>query len=258
MTGEFSLTNPVPVGGRESHDHYPCACGAILRRPAGRGRPRKRCDACAQEAAKSVQKEQQRNKAERAKVLRRTMPKIAGGLPPSPGTELREITSQDGYFVGSDGHIYSTRQPGGPARLAQGINGDGYQTVQISRGPGHGGKSFTKVVHKLVAAAFLPPRPEGAHDLRHLDGDTLNNAPSNLAWGTQKDNADDRARHGRTARGERNAGAKLTEEQVKEIKRRLAAGERQAALSRAFKVPQPTMSCIARGKLWGWLEVSCG
>lgn len=23
MTGEFSLTNPVPVGGRESYDHYP-------------------------------------------------------------------------------------------------------------------------------------------------------------------------------------------------------------------------------------------
>lgn len=177
----------------------------------------------------------------------------------SGGDDARVVPGWPGYLAGSDGHIYSTKVWRGSAfrRLAEGHNQDGYQTVQLSKGPGGGGRTQTTPVHKIIAAAFGLPRPSGSHDLRHLDGNKANNRPDNLAWGTQKQNAEDRSRHGRTARGERNAGAKLSEAQVREIKTRLARGERQAALRKAFGVPPATMSAIACGRIWGWLEVDC-
>lgn len=56
-------------------------------------------------------------------------------------------------------------------------------------------------VHRLVALAWIGPPPFEDAEVRHLDGDHLNPAATNLAWGSRKDNADDRERHGRTARG---------------------------------------------------------
>ncbi len=54
-----------------------------------------------------------------------------------------------------------------------------------------------------VARKYLPERPSLKHQIRHLDGNKMNNSYLNLAWGTAKDNADDRERHGRTVRGKR-------------------------------------------------------
>lgn len=50
-------------------------------------------------------------------------------------------------------------------------------------------------VHRLVAATFLGPCPEG-QQVRHLDGDPLNNTLTNLRYGTVSDNALDRVLHG--------------------------------------------------------------
>lgn len=58
-----------------------------------------------------------------------------------------------------------------------------------------------RTVHRIVADAFLPPRPSMKHEVRHLDGNRANCAANNLAWGTRKENAEDRERHGRTASG---------------------------------------------------------
>ncbi len=50
-------------------------------------------------------------------------------------------------------------------------------------------------VHRLVAAAFIGPRPEGQF-VRHLNGISTDNRPENLAYGTASDNAQDSLRHG--------------------------------------------------------------
>ncbi|WP_369497494.1 HNH endonuclease signature motif containing protein [Nocardia otitidiscaviarum] len=52
-----------------------------------------------------------------------------------------------------------------------------------------------RYVHRLVAEAFYGPRPSG-FDTRHLDGDTRNNAASNLAYGTRSRNQLDSVQHG--------------------------------------------------------------
>jgi hypothetical protein len=58
-----------------------------------------------------------------------------------------------------------------------------------------------------VAAQFLPERPSPEHEVRHLDGNKDNPHADNLAWGTRKENADDRERHGRTSRGSAHSAA---------------------------------------------------
>lgn len=43
-------------------------------------------------------------------------------------------------------------------------------------------------VHELVAKAFLGDMPEKARTVNHIDGDKLNNRPSNLEWATYAEN----------------------------------------------------------------------
>jgi hypothetical protein len=50
-------------------------------------------------------------------------------------------------------------------------------------------------VHRLIALTFLGPRPSG-QEVRHLDGDALNAAASNLAYGTRSENNLDKRSHG--------------------------------------------------------------
>lgn len=56
-------------------------------------------------------------------------------------------------------------------------------------------------VHRIVLETFAGPQPSSAYVCRHLDGNRMNNAASNLRWGTVLENAADREAHGRTLRG---------------------------------------------------------
>jgi hypothetical protein len=85
--------------------------------------------------------------------------------------------------------------------LQQTPNDDGYPSVRLTLGD----RRVRLAVHKLVAMAHLPPRPGPEHQLRHLDGNKMHCSARNLSWGTAKDNADDRQRHGRTSRGARHS-----------------------------------------------------
>lgn len=122
-----------------------------------------------------------------------------------------------GYRVTDEGRVFSTEHNWrgyGERELSQLPHKDGYLTVRLVID----GKRKRFAVHRLVAAQYLPPRPSDQHEVRHLDGDKTNNRASNLAWGTRKENADDRERHGRTSRGPAHAEA---------IKRGLALAGKQ-------------------------------
>lgn len=80
------------------------------------------------------------------------------------------------------------------------------------------------LVHRLVATAFVPGYADG-RVVNHIDGNKLNNAPSNLEWVTPGENS----KHAWEANliGTRGAGsprAVLTERQVRYIRRALATG----------------------------------
>jgi hypothetical protein len=111
-----------------------------------------------------------------------------------------DLSNISGYEITEDGHVYSNESNWrgyGRREMRQALNSHGYPSVVIYIN----GIRKHIVVHRLVAAKYLPPRPSIHHEVRHLDGNKNNNSFNNLAWGTRKENADDRERHGHTSRG---------------------------------------------------------
>lgn len=77
--------------------------------------------------------------------------------------------------------------------------------------------------------------------------------PHHLSWKTHKENSEDAARHGTRIRGERVSCAKLTEHDVRQI-RRLSGKMTQTAIAAMFDIDQPRVSYIVRRKDWSWLK----
>jgi hypothetical protein len=108
-------------------------------------------------------------------------------------------------------------------------------------------------VHQLVLLAFRGPRPAGM-ETRHLDGEPTNNTPGNLIWGTHKANMEDRVRHGTSCAGEQNWKARLTSTQVRDARRRSAAGERHVDIARSLGVAPNTISSIVHRHIWRHID----
>lgn len=131
---------------------------------------------------------------------------------------------------------------------AQTPNARGYLVVNLWRA----NKGRVLYVHDLVAAAFIGPKPIGL-TVNHIDGDKTNNLPSNLEYITKSENSKHSARLGLNPRGERNGSAKLSADQVREIRRRAEAGERGVDLSAEFGVGQVAISQIRHRQRWAHL-----
>jgi hypothetical protein len=123
-----------------------------------------------------------------------------------------------------------------------------YLHVHLSKN-GHGQKV---AIHRLVAAAFLGPRTTGRRkgdwQVNHRDGNTQNNDYRNLEYVTVQGNHDHAVSQGLTARGERNARAKLTEAIVRDI--RAAVGTVKQIAVR-FGVSEMTAYRVRRRLQWG-------
>jgi len=105
-----------------------------------------------------------------------------------------------GYEVAEDGRVFSIASNWrgyGRRELSQSLNSYGYPSVRLTIN----GSRKRYAVHVLVAEQYLGPRPSPDHEVRHLDGGKMNSSADNLAWGTRKENSEDRERHGRTSRG---------------------------------------------------------
>lgn len=68
--------------------------------------------------------------------------------------------------------------------LAPHLTPKGYHRLQLASGEG----TKNKLVHVLVAEAFIGPAPADDHQINHKDGDKQNNRDSNLEWVTQSEN----------------------------------------------------------------------
>lgn len=104
------------------------------------------------------------------------------------------------YEVTKDGRVLSLDSNWrgyGSRELTQDLNSYGCPSVRIYVN----GQRKRMLVHVLVANHYLPPRPSPMHQIRHIDGNKTNNHFENLAWGTAKENENDRKIHGRTSCG---------------------------------------------------------
>lgn len=109
----------------------------------------------------------------------------------TPGEEWRPIPEHPDYDVSSLGRVRSRRRKTIPLVLRPGLNPKGYLMVSLQGSDGQ----TTRLIHRLVAEAFLGRRPEGLVT-RHLNGNQTDNRPSNLAYGTRGDNELDKVQHG--------------------------------------------------------------
>lgn len=94
------------------------------------------------------------------------------------------------------------------------------------------------------------PIPSGLSVLHTCDNPSCVN-PSHLFLGTQKDNRQDATRKGRTAKGEENGSAKLTEPQVRDIRARyVEGGITMRTLAKMFGVHPGTIGDILHRQIW--------
>jgi hypothetical protein len=99
---------------------------------------------------------------------------------------------EDLYEVSDAGQVWSApRATTRGGLLRRNPNHLGYLYVTLTRC----GVQRRLAVHRLVAAAFLGPCPEG-QEVRHLDGNPPNCAAANLVYGTHSENMFDRRGHG--------------------------------------------------------------
>lgn len=161
---------------------------------------------------------------------------------------MRAIPDLVGYYATVDGEIVSMRS-GCPRKIVPRLR-DGYLVVTVSVVRHSRRERHRLQAHRLILIAFRGPPPVPAAQCRHLDGCRTNNHPSNLAWGTAKDNASDAIRHGTLGKGMRSRRRKLGELDVAEIRRRMKAGEHTKKVARDFGVSDYYPSSIANGRHW--------
>lgn len=166
--------------------------------------------------------------------------------------EIRSVPGLLGAYVSDCGKVFSRdrKQPAILNTRKPYLGKVGYYVVTFK---GEHSRQAPRYVHRMVAESFLPPRDDN-HEVRHLDGDRLNNRVANLTWGTRLENVADTRRHGRMIMGEKSHLAKLTEQKVRMIRCLLAGGFSAYSIAPLFGVETHAIAAIKSGKSWGHID----
>lgn len=158
--------------------------------------------------------------------------------------EWKAIPGFPNYVANRNGQIKSLLRGG--RILKSNVSSTGYPMVNMKD---ENGKWAGRLVHVVIATAFIGPRPDGM-DCCHNDGNKLNAAASNLRWDTRKANLNDQRIHGTFAwHGKK----KLSPEQVIEAAERIAAGEKCSEIAADYGVNRATIGAVSRGANWSEL-----
>lgn len=116
------------------------------------------------------------------------------------------------------------------------------------------------IAHRLVAEAFIGPAPSDRHEVAHNNGSRISNHFNNLRWATRIENTCDMTVHGTAQVGSQNGHAKLSDQDVldirrvyREIKERRRVGK-ISDLARSYGIHHATLTNIATGKSWTHLQ----
>jgi len=154
------------------------------------------------------------------------------------------------YSVSSNGRVMRTSAGGAAVVgriLSPATDTDGYKRLQLCKE----GFCSTKKVHRLVAEAFVGSIPIG-YTVNHIDGIKANNRADNLEVITRGENISHSFQviKTRTHVGFGNPRAVLTEEKVREIRKKLLNGCSPSILVAEFGVTKHTISNIKVRKTW--------
>jgi hypothetical protein len=160
------------------------------------------------------------------------------------------IKGSPGYTISITGRVFCARSN---EVVRQWLDKDGYCKVTIYWPAKKGPKNFS--VHRLVAEAFLEPRPSGCA-VAHNDGKKWNNCVENLRWATQKSNIGDKVLHGTQLNGEAMHLAKLRDKNIPVMRGMREAGATWDQIGRAFGVSRVAARNAVTGKTWKHVSLS--
>jgi len=107
------------------------------------------------------------------------------------------------------------------------------------------------LIHRLVAVAFLPPQPTPKHEVNHINSNRADARAENLEWVTKSENAKHGLKYGnRNNHGEYHSRAKLTWEQVREIRVLFSTDLSDQSIGEVFHVSRGAIKEIRRGANW--------
>lgn len=108
--------------------------------------------------------------------------------------------------------------------------------------------------HRFMWEYHHGPIPDSLHVRHKCDFKPCVN-PEHLELGTHADNMRDQVVRGRSPKGQRHPGAKLTEDDVRRIRERVRGdGCTQTAVAEEFGVCRSTVSQIVSGRRWQHLQ----
>ncbi len=120
------------------------------------------------------------------------------------------------------------------------LNAYGYKTTMLRKD----GTSHNKLVHRLVAEAFIP-NPQGFKVVDHIDRNRSNAIVTNLQWTTHTQNA------AHLEGGPKGASATLSEENVRKIFTEFHTGiKTRKQLSQEHRIGLNTVGEIVRRQAW--------
>ena len=157
--------------------------------------------------------------------------------------QWKPIKDFPGYEISDLGRIrsYHKRRGGGwyisdtPQRILKGNMGR-YPSVSIRNADG---VIRSMRIHQLVLSAFIGPCPNGL-EVCHNDGDSQNNALSNLRYDTHESNMNDTLKH---------AVWGIDEQDVIDIRHRRAKGETYKSIAADYSVTRTTIRSICSGNV---------
>lgn len=162
-------------------------------------------------------------------------------------SRLKKIEGYDNYLISDDGDVYSLNY-GRLKKLSPRANKRGYLYINLCKN----GKCKSARIHRLVAKYFLPDYDENLQ-VNHIDGNKINNKSSNLEMVTQSGNLRHAEKMGLLVhhKGEEHWCAKLSEEKVKEIRKKYKPNiYTQKMLADEYGVSRSNIKLILANKIW--------
>lgn len=164
----------------------------------------------------------------------------------------KDVPGIEGHYQASNKGVIRIINAGRkPDIVKQYFNTYGYKTILVRKNS----KWHTKLVHRLVGAAFIP-NLENKPQINHKNGIKSDNILENLEWVTVKENAihafKTGLRNSDHVRGIKNYNNKLTENNILTIRRNIF-NKSQRQLAKEFKVSQVAIWKIMNRKTWKYI-----